>query len=136
MEVQSPSAYKGENRTNACVIHRRGVDTEEAVIKSAPYAAPELKIPIKPPEQGRLQRLYHRQQARTTQGAARVSIIISRQLTSALETEMIISRDYIITFGHATYASVLQSGASSFTVMQEDTNGSFDAEALIEILAV
>ena len=49
---------------------------------------------------------------------------------------MIISRDYFITFGHATYASVLQSGASSFTVMQEDTKGSFDAEAPIEILAV
>ena len=49
---------------------------------------------------------------------------------------MIISRDYFITFGHATYASVLQSGASSFTVMQEDTKGSFDAETLIEILAV
>ena len=117
MEVQSPLAYKGENRTNACVIHRRGVDTEEAVIKSAPYAAPELKIPIEPPDQGRLQRHGHRQQARTSRGAAGVSTIISRRSTSTLETEMIISRDYFITFGHATYASVLQSGASSFTVM-------------------
>ena len=49
---------------------------------------------------------------------------------------MIISQEYIVTFSHATHAPVLQSGASSFTVMQEDIKGSFGAEALIEILAV
>ena len=49
---------------------------------------------------------------------------------------MIISRDYRITFGHATHASVLQSGAILFTVMQEDTKRSFAKEAPIEILAV
>ena len=106
------------------------------MIETAQYAAPELKIPIEPPERGRLLRHYHRQQARTTQGATGVSTIISRQLTSTLATKMIISWDYIITFGHATHAPVLQSGASSFTVMQEDTKGSFDVEAPVEILAV
>ena len=122
--------------TKACVIHRHGVDTEEAVNKTAQYAAPEIKIPIEPPERGKLQSQYNRQQVRTTRGAAGVSIIISRRSTSTLETEMIFSRDYIIAFGHATHAPVSQPGASSFTVMQEDIKGSFDAEALIEILAV
>ena len=136
MEVQTPSEYKGENRTNVCVLHRRGVDTEEAVIETAQYAAPELKIPIEPPEGGRLQRHYQRQQARTTWGATGVSTIIIRRSAPSPATEKIISRDYIITFGHATHAPVLQSGASLFTVMQEDTKGSFDAEAPIEILAV
>ena len=136
MEVQSPSTYKGENRTNASVTHRRGVDTEEAVIETAQYAAPELKIPIEPPERGRLQCQYHKQQPRTTRGATEVSTIISRRSTSTLATEMIISRDYRITFGHATHASVLQSGAILFTVMQEDTKRSFAEEAPIEILAV
>ena len=49
---------------------------------------------------------------------------------------MIISQNNIITISHATYAPALQSGASSFTVMQEDTKRSFDEEAPIEILAV
>ena len=121
------------------------VDTEETVIESAQYATPELAIPIKPPERGivlptRGKRLQH---PRTIRFATGVSIMISRQSAATIEAkriqlamEMIISQDYIITFSHATYAPVLQSGASLFTVMQEDTKGSFDAEALIEILAV
>ena len=49
---------------------------------------------------------------------------------------MIISQEHIVTFSQATHAPALQSGASSFTVMQENIKGSFGAEALIEILAV
>ena len=49
-EVMMPSMYKGENMTNASVIHCLGVDTEETVIESAQYAAPELVIPIEPPK--------------------------------------------------------------------------------------
>ena len=131
--------------TNASVIHCLGVDTEETVIESAQYAAPELAIPIEPPKRGMLlptrgKRLQH---PRTIRFATGVSIMISRQSAATIEAkriqlamEMIISQDYTITFGHATYASFLQSGASSFTVKQEDTKGSFGAEASFEILAV
>ena len=101
-EVMMPSMYKGENMTNASVIHCLGVDTEETVIESAQYAAPELVIPIKPPKRGMLlprgKRLQH---PRTIRFATGVSIMISRQSAATIEAkriqlamEMIISQDY------------------------------------------
>ena len=87
MEVMMPSTYKGE-KTNASVIHCLGVDTEETVIESAQYAAPELVIPIEPPKRGMLlprgKRLQH---PRTIRFATGVSIMISRQSAATIEAK-------------------------------------------------
>ena len=144
MFLRISSTNNGKNVTNVSLTHRLGADTEEAVIELSEYAAPVVAIPVEPPEQGILHYYYNYwQQPRISRSPTGVNIIISCRSTLTIgtkrilpEKEMIISQDNIITFSHATYAPALQSGASSFTVMQEDTKRSFDKEAPIEILAV
>ena len=143
MFLMIPSTNNGTNVTNVSVTHRLGEDTEEAVIVPTEYAAPVVAIPVEPPDRGIVHHYYYWQQPRTSRGPTGANIIIRSRSTLNKgtkriqpEKEMIISQEHIVTFSQATHAPALQSGASSFTVMQEDIKGSFGAEALIEILAV